>query len=58
MVEQLEGRTLLSGVLPASVHASTDAVYTVSGNASSTTVTLSQGVFSFEATKAKPTGRA
>ncbi|HWE95585.1 MAG TPA: LEPR-XLL domain-containing protein [Tepidisphaeraceae bacterium] len=27
VIEQLEGRVLLSGTLPAAVHASTDAVY-------------------------------
>ncbi|MDB5291671.1 MAG: hypothetical protein JWL69_2912 [Phycisphaerales bacterium] len=51
VVEQLEGRRLLSGNLPADVRASADAQYTVvatgTANVPAWNVTLSAGVFSF-----------
>lgn len=56
-VEALEVRTLLSGTLPAAVHASSDAVYSVSGNVTNGyAVTLSAGTFSFDANEGAATG--
>jgi hypothetical protein len=50
VIEQLEGRVLLSGTLPAAVHASTDAVYSVTGDPTGGyAVTLSAGTYAFDA---------
>jgi VCBS repeat-containing protein len=50
VVEQLEGRTLLSGNLPASIHASTDAAYTLSGDPTTGySLVLSAGTYAFDA---------
>ncbi|MDB5333125.1 MAG: hypothetical protein JWP03_4276, partial [Phycisphaerales bacterium] len=57
VIEQLEGRVLLSGTLPAAVHASTDAVYSVTGDPTSGyAVTLSAGTYSFDANEGAPGG--